>query len=233
MGRTVLLSDLHMGAGGQHEQFRVDAALAAQLEIFAADPAISDLVLLGDTFDLSGADISPGAQPKADGRIRDVLEAHPDVVASLRSVVRWGVRLHVVHGNHDVELTGVAVQATLRTALATGDTGTVRFLPWLHHVPGLLLAEHGHQYHDVNAFDTVLQPLSEGGNVVDEPFGGQFSRLRDKHGAAALPRAAWAAGREAVRRYGPSRRARRTAYRRELLPRYATEVGLPEESVLQ
>ena len=38
MGRTVLLSDLHLGDGGPHEQFRADAALTAQLEIFAADP---------------------------------------------------------------------------------------------------------------------------------------------------------------------------------------------------
>jgi len=232
MGRTVLLSDLHMGAGGPREQFRADAALAAQLEIFAADPAVSDLVLLGDTFDLSGGS-SPVARPGAVDRLRDVLKAHPDVVASLRSVVRHGVRLHVVHGNHDVELAGEHVQARLRTALATQDTGVVRFLPWLYHVPGLLLAEHGNQHHDLNAFDTVLQPLSGGGCVVPEPFGGQLSRLRDRHaGAAVLPRAAWAAARETVRLYGPTRRARRAAYRRELLPRYAVEVGLAEECVL-
>ena len=101
-------------------------------------------------------------------------------------------------------------------------------------MPGLLLAEHGNQHHDLNAFDTVLQPLSGGDRVVAEPFGGQLSRLRDRHGGASvLPRAAWAAAREAVRLSGPARRARRTDYRRELLPRYAAEVGLTEECVLR
>jgi UDP-2,3-diacylglucosamine pyrophosphatase LpxH len=233
MGRTVLLSDLHMGAGGPGEQFRADAALTAQLEIFAADPAVSDLVLLGDTFDLSGH-MSSAARSGAVSRLRDVLKAHPDVVASLRSVVRHGVRLHVVHGNHDVELAGVHVQTALRTALTTEDADVVRFLPWLYYVPGLLFAEHGNQHHDLNAFDTVLQPLSDGGRVVPEPFGSQLSRLRDRHGGAAvLPRAAWAAVLEAVRLYGPTRSARRTAYRRELLPGYAAEVGLAEECVLR
>lgn len=234
MGHVVLLSDLHMGAGGRREQFRADAALTAQLENFAADPAVSDIVLLGDTFDLSGEDVSSCAGPEVVTRLQDVLHAHPDVVGALRAVVRRGMRLHVVQGNHDVELAGVHAQATLRRVLATEDEGTVHFLPWLYHVPGLLLAEHGNQHHDINAFDTVLQPLSCGDRVMVEPFGGQLSRLRHQHrGVSLLRRAAWAAAREAVRLIGPARRERRTDYRRSLLPRYAAEVGLTEDSVLR
>jgi UDP-2,3-diacylglucosamine pyrophosphatase LpxH len=233
MGHIVLLSDLHMGAGGPREQFRADAALTAQLEIFAADPTVSDLVLLGDTFDLSG-EVCPAAQSGAVSRLRDVLKAHPDVVASLRSVLRRGMRLHVVQGNHDVELAGVHAQATLRSALATEDAGAVHFLPWLYHVPGLLLGEHGNQHHDLNAFDTVLQPLFGGNCVPVEPFGVQLSRLRDLHrGASLLHRAAWAAAREAVRLSRQDLRERRTDYRRDLLPRYAAEVGLTEDCVLR
>jgi UDP-2,3-diacylglucosamine pyrophosphatase LpxH len=232
MGRTVLLSDLHMGAGGRRDQFRADAELTALLEIFAADPTVSDLVLLGDTFDLAEKDVLSGAQPRAVCRLRDVLKAHPDVVSSLRSVVRRGMRLHVVHGNHDVELVDAQVQTTLRTALATEDMGGLRFLPWLYHVPGLLLAEHGNQHHDLNAFDTVIRPVSDDGRVVAESFGAQLSRLRDRHeGAAVLPPALWAATCEAVRLCGRTRRARRTAYRREVLPAYAAEVGLAEDCV--
>jgi UDP-2,3-diacylglucosamine pyrophosphatase LpxH len=234
MGRVVLLSDLHMGAGGPREQFRADASLTAQLESFAADLTVSDIVLLGDTFDLSGQDVASGAEPGAVCRLRDVLDAHPAVVDSLRSVVRRGMRLHVVQGNHDVELAGVQVQAALRSALATEDAGSVRFLPWLYHVPGLLLAEHGNQHHDLNAFDTVLQPLSGGNRVVAETFGAQLSRLRAKHsGASLLHRAAWAAAREAMRLSRPDRRERRTDYRRDLLPRYSAEVGLTEDCVLR
>jgi UDP-2,3-diacylglucosamine pyrophosphatase LpxH len=233
MGRTVLLSDLHMGAGGQRDQFRADAALTVQLDRFAQDPAITDLVLLGDTFDLTAHNMSHTAPPRAARRLGEVLDAHPIVVSSLRSVVRMGVRLHFVHGNHDVELADVQVQTTLRSVLAAQHIGGVNFLPWLYHVPGLLLAEHGNQYHDLNAFDTVLRPLSDDGRLVAEPFGSQLSRLRGQHGPTLLPRAAWAAVRELVRLSGPSLRARRSAYREELLPPFSAEVGLDEDRVRQ
>jgi UDP-2,3-diacylglucosamine pyrophosphatase LpxH len=234
MARLVLLSDLHLGAGGPREQFRADAALTAALESFAADPNVSDIVLLGDTFDLSRDDASMGAGPGPVGRLRDVLRAHPDVVESLRCAVCRGTRLHIVAGNHDVELGGAHVQDALRRALGTADQSAVRFVPWLYHVAGLLLAEHGNQHHDINAFDTVLQPLSGEERLVAEPYGGQFSRLRDQHGGAALlPRAAWAAAREAVHLSGPALRSRRAGYRAELLPHYAEEVGLAEDCVLE
>jgi len=232
MGRTVLLSDLHLGAGGCSDQFRADAGLTAQLQIFAADQTVSDLVLLGDTFDLAAGGVTPDDQPTAVCRLRDVLKAHADVVSSLRLIVRSGVRLHVVQGNHDVELADAQVQATLRARLATENTSGLRFVPWLYHVPGLLLAEHGNQHHDLNAFDTVLRPMSDDGRLVVEPFVRQLARLRDRHeGAAVLPPALWAATCEAVRLCGPARRARRRAYRREVLPGYAAEVKLAEDCV--
>jgi UDP-2,3-diacylglucosamine pyrophosphatase LpxH len=234
MGHIVLLSDLHMGAGGPREQFRADAALTAQLENFAADPTVSDIVLLGDTFDLSGEDVAGSAEREAVTTLREVLHAHPDVVAALRAVVRRGMRLHVVQGNHDVELAGIDAQATLRGALAPEDAGAVQFLPWLYHVPGLLLAEHGNQHHDLNAFDTVLRPLSGGDRLVVQPFGGELSRLRNRHqGAPLLHRVAWAAAREGARLSGPTRRDRRADYRRDVLPGYAAEVGLTEDCVLR
>src|SRR5437660_10473631 len=34
----------------------------------------------------------------------------------------------------------------------------MRFYPWICYVPGVLYAEHGHQYHDINWFATLLQP---------------------------------------------------------------------------
>ncbi|MDQ1666364.1 MAG: hypothetical protein QOH75_2395 [Actinomycetota bacterium] len=233
MRRTVLLSDLHMGAGGKHEQFRADAALAALLEDFAADPCVAEVVLLGDTFDLGGGHPSASAEPPAPDRLYDVLRAHADVVASLRELVRQGTRIHVVQGNHDVELAGVTVRSALLRVLADGDATSVRFHPWLHHVPGVLLAEHGNQHHDINAFDTVLTPLASDDRVADEPFGGQLSRLRHEHrGAHLLPRATQAAAREALRRSGPRRWRRRREYRQHALPRYAADVQLPRDVVL-
>jgi hypothetical protein len=38
----------------------------------------------------------------------------------------------------------------------------VTFHPWIFYVPGLLYAEHGHQYHDINVVDTILRPTPPG-----------------------------------------------------------------------
>jgi len=233
MGRIALLSDLHMGSGDHSEQFRADAALRAQLEAFAWDKSLSDVVLLGDTFDLSGSGTASGSQSAALSRLRTVLHAHPDVVTAMRSIVRHGKRLHFVQGNHDVELAGEQIQAALRQSLAAVDASNIHFVPWLCHIPGLLLAEHGNQHHDINAFDTVLQPLSDLGEIAAQPFGAKLARLRDQHGAVSvLPRAAWTATSEATRLCGRARKDRRTAYRREVLPRYAAQVDLSEQCVL-
>jgi UDP-2,3-diacylglucosamine pyrophosphatase LpxH len=233
MTRIVLLSDLHMGARERYEQFRADDALAATLESFAGDPTVSALVLLGDTFDVAGEGDRPHARQPAVSRLLDVLGAHRDVVRALASLVRRGVRLHVVLGNHDVHLAAVSVQAALARALAVEDAAAVQFHPWLHHVPGLFLAEHGHQHHDVNAFDTPVTPLSDDDGVTHEPFGYQLPLLRHRHGPTLPARAAGAALHEAVRLCGPVRRTRRRAYRREVLPRYAAEVALSEGHLLR
>lgn len=234
MGRIVLLSDLHMGAGGPTDQFRADDALAGLLEEVAADSSVTEVVLLGDTFDLSGAYNARDADTAVPSRLRDVLSAHSDVAAGLRLLVQMGTQLHVVHGNHDIELSGLQTRAVLMRALEAPDACSIRFHAWMHHVPGVLLAEHGSQHHDINASDTVVRPDPQAGQGASEPFGAELARLRMRYrGVPLVGRAAWAAGRQAGRLSSPARRMRRASYRHDVLPRYAADVGLPPEVVLR
>jgi len=233
MARIVLVSDLHMGVGGPQDQFRADEALATLLRGLAADHGVTELVLLGDAFDLAVPQTQGDGERGPGRRLQAVLDAHPQVRRALQVLLRRGVRLTVVIGNHDVQLADVRVQSALVDALAV-ESRAVSFHPWLYHVPGLLLAEHGHQHHDVNAFMTGARPLREDGSVAHEPFGYQLATLRQRYGTrTALLRATGAAVREAVRLSVPAGMSPRAAYRRDVLPGYADEVALAYDCVLR
>ena len=150
-----VLSDLHLTGGPGSRD--IDAALPRFLET-VADPgrwARRTIVLLGDTFDLHG----PVHQSWAEvaDRIECLADAHAGILQALAALVRGGVGLHVVGGNHDIQLTRPAA-ATLLTSLLGLEAGHpgVRFSPWVVHEPGVFYAEHGSQHHDLNRMPTVL-----------------------------------------------------------------------------
>ena len=210
LSRLVLVSDLHLGDGGPGEAFDRDEALCAFLCQLAGDRDVTGVVLLGDTFDLvegSAADRAIDATSRAVARLDDIAAAHPDVLAAMAALLRAGKDLTVVRGNHDVELVRPQVRVRLAGLLGAaearapgvaseggakggGRAGRLIFTPWLLHLPGMLLAEHGHQHHDINRFDRQMWPFptspteaarphagAEGG-PVQEPFGAALSRLR-------------------------------------------------------
>jgi hypothetical protein len=56
-----------------------------------------------------------------------------------------------------------------------GDAAeSVRFFPWIYYVPGILYAEHGNQYDDLNAFSTVLEPFDSGNPELLERSTGTY-----------------------------------------------------------
>lgn len=234
-GRVVVLSDLHVGQGDAADIFDADDALAAMLDGVAGDPAVGQLVLLGDVLDLA----PPGPTRRssaevASERLAAAWQAHPDVLAGLRAVLRAGKQVTVVRGNHDVALAMPAVADALRRSLDPAE-GRLGLAAWLWQVPGQVLAEHGHQHHDINALDTVLSPFSgRRGRDIQRPFGARLDGLLHsprRRPAVALGVAA-AAGSEALRLVAPRRHRSRARYRHDELPRYAAEIGLSPEAVV-
>ncbi|HEY3020255.1 MAG TPA: hypothetical protein VGJ32_08685, partial [Solirubrobacteraceae bacterium] len=155
------LSDLHMADGGPADPFHDDAALALLVDDLAAaarpgGPA-RRLVLLGDVVDLVIAGASGQGAAAAVAGLERIAAAHPQVFAALARAARGGLAVDVVPGNHDAEL---ALPAVAR-ALAVLVPGA-RVRPWLVHVPGLVLAEHGQQHHAINRFP-ALPALATGG----------------------------------------------------------------------
>ena len=115
-----------------------------------------------------------------------------------------------------------AVRGRLREHLV-GDApdpavaARVEVLPWFLHIPGVVYAEHGSQYHDLNAFPTLLAPWWTGAEV-EHPIGsllgahdaaprgrGLVARLQGARRPWSSP-AARAALRQARLRRGPAGR---------------------------
>ena len=258
----MLVSDLHLGDGGPGEAFDRDEALCAFLCQLAGDRDVTGVVLLGDTFDLvegSAPDRPIDATSRAVARLDDIAAAHPDVLAAMAALLRAGKDLTVVRGNHDVELVRPQVRVRLAGLLGVGEAagaeageaggahgraaGRLIFTPWLLHLPGMLLAEHGHQHHDINRFDRQMWPFptspteaarphagAEAG-PVQEPFGAALSRLRhegsDRAGAGKI---AGSVLRHGLRLQSPRRRRDGVHYRRSMLPGMNSELGVPLET---
>ena len=160
---TVVISDLHMGAGRNpdgawhpQEDFRWQEELAAFLEAIDRQGAGAvDLVLNGDTFELlepvgvECGDRAPELGCTEAGslaRLDRVLAAHPDELRALARFARSGSnRVVLVPGDHDAALVWPAAAQRVVAAL-DAPAGRVAIEPagW-RSGDGRLYAEHGHQ----------------------------------------------------------------------------------------
>lgn len=125
------------------------------------------LVLLGDLLDFTAAappsrSRDRGAPARRAEALLDDLETRsPAALLALRELVRAGVGIDVVAGNHDYELMHPGVQRVLLERWGAGGGGQVVFHPWIYHVPGLLYAEHGSQHHDINRVGGLLDQVEQ------------------------------------------------------------------------
>ena len=185
---VVLVSDLHLGPGPLHcvETFFHDAEFCRFLDALVRRGESEDrawrLVILGDFLDFLRCELvtnEVGGAPTEEvavATLERIVAGHPDVFRGLARFLAAGFPVDIVVGNHDAELIRPAVQDGLRQALArfgAGDaSGTVRFHPWILHLPGVVYAEHGSQHDGFNAFSTVLDPYQDGPpGPLERPIG--------------------------------------------------------------
>lgn len=200
-GRALaIVSDLHLSAGydpltgtfGRNEDFFSDDAFGRFLDHLLARGRREGrrwrLVLLGDVVDflqveLADEDAAGGATASGTSvrRLDLVAAGHPGFFAALARFLAGGGVIDVVVGNHDVEFVWPAVQARFRQLVAAQTAADVAagiaFHPWVFSVPGVVYAEHGHQYDPINAFLTPLAPfLPDDPSLIALPLGSFFVR---------------------------------------------------------
>ena len=178
--RVTVIADLHMGAGRDEagawrptEDFRWDDELALFLEHLARGENANDLVLNGDTFELSEPvggvatcqydDPALGCtQNDALARLNLVLAGHARAIGALASFALAGSnRIFVVPGDHDAALMFPAVAERARQALGGANADVqIRTQGFWASSDGQIYAEHGHQIGDrPNRFSQWPSPL--------------------------------------------------------------------------
>lgn len=160
MKSALVLSDVHLGEG--HGRGAAEA-LASLLD---AHPS-SDLILAGDTFDLTLA--PPGRRPES--HLVHILEAHPRLSSTLRAHRARGNNVTLLPGNHDAALKESAASAAVENFLGTEAPGSFAVRDWFTRF-GPAHIEHGHLYDVDNAFVHPLAPFREGA----EPLGTALMR---------------------------------------------------------
>lgn len=164
---TIVISDLHLcpppaelePCGGEPP---VDASLVSFVALLTRRAREEGgewrLVILGDLLELLGADA---------GSAVDALEAiastHSDAFAAMAAAADAGVSIEIVPGNHDSELLDARLQRRFRDivgahAATTAAPARVRFHSWFFLLPGVVYADHGSQYHPINAVPNPLAP---------------------------------------------------------------------------
>lgn len=190
----IILSDLHLSAvqdikSGHcvaREGFHYDVAFNHFLDHLLArvksESAECEILLLGDFLDflhtkvpLTESNLLTTTEASSLQKLKAIINAHPLVFEALKRFAATGFRLSVMPGNHDIDLMRPAVQRVLKESIKTDSGTNIHFHSWIYHVPGVIYAEHGHQYHDINAYTTLLAPARSGTeNELELPVGAYF-----------------------------------------------------------
>lgn len=174
---AIFISDLHMGPGRgpgdawhAFEDFRWEEDFAAFLTKIDASGGATDLVLVGDAFELWQSSTKECAscfqdagctEGEALARLDRALRDHAPVIRALGAFARRGDnRVYFLPGNHDAALLFPGVAERLLAALeAPGRAAVPESGYWLSP-DGRVYAEHGHQIPgDLNAYEDWPKPF--------------------------------------------------------------------------
>ena len=136
---AIILSDLHLGPTCPKDTAQVAA------EVIRRHPG-HDVLLLGDTFDLSVD--PPGLDPAQSAAAH--LARNPALRQSLRERIQCGASVVFFAGNHDAQLAQPGVRARMLTELNLTDDAHLQCGVWCMR-RGTLHLEHGHLYDPDNS----------------------------------------------------------------------------------
>jgi UDP-2,3-diacylglucosamine pyrophosphatase LpxH len=199
------VSDLHLGADPQLDDFDADQQFSEFIDKVSADEkdAALDLVLLGDTFDLwqiidpadktreSAEQIDLTLTPAAEAqRIGRAAAQHPKVFAALGRFLAAAPalrRLFCIYGNHDHSLIERSCQEAFVKAIPeAGQVSQQIVFSECYDNPALrVYAEHGNQYdRDNNSYENFYKLAECPGYFFVrlfwnrmEPLGAELNRL--------------------------------------------------------
>lgn len=250
---TIVVSDLHLGlapppAADQGGWYSTERAFTMFLEWLGVQALVDAkpwrLVVLGDFLDFWHATATSRDQKphgadlgSAESTLERIAATNSGALRALGTYAAAGNPVVVVPGNHDSELIDPRLQhrfGELVRAFAGSDGGRLdlSFHPWFFLLPGVLYAEHGSQYHSVNA---VRNPLAPSGRWSSQLPLAALVDLYSSNGRGWSARTAVRLAAALAGRLGRSlsvSRPRRTDGAATALARRARETGLPRETLV-
>lgn len=165
---TIFVSDIHMGASPDYDWLGKNcrAELASFFAGLAKNESVGEVVLAGDTLDNW---VFPSLT-KAPPTFIDILGASPNdsVVQAIKAVVKAGIKVIYVQGNHDMDAWG-----DLPGALSQKLPGVIYEPSGVDRDP--LWAEHG----SMHAMFTAPDPLHDPDHHL--PLGYFITRVNESH----------------------------------------------------
>jgi UDP-2,3-diacylglucosamine pyrophosphatase LpxH len=149
--RAFVIGDFHLGCGDELEDFDQDDRFAGFLDAVPAEG--TSLYLNGDIIDF--AQIPPFDVPEEPhllwgedaslAKLDRAVAAHPAWFAALARFLDAGGRVHVLAGNHDLDLVWPAVQARLAGAVGAPGASRLSFTTGAERYGGVHI-QHGHHF---------------------------------------------------------------------------------------
>lgn len=187
-----IVADSHLGHGDRPR-------VASDLARLARAHAGHELVLNGDTFDLSR---DPPSQPAGDS-VAHTLRRYEDLRAAFRDHLAQGHRMLLVAGNHDAAVASPDVRAAFLSTLDLTEEAPLDVSRWFAR-RGAVHVEHGHVFDPDNAPNhplAVCTPATEPlGVALTRRFLARAGALEFAHAEETTPLAGLL---RTFRTYGP------------------------------
>jgi UDP-2,3-diacylglucosamine pyrophosphatase LpxH len=165
---TYIISDLHLGAGDYLDDFDRDESFIELLKTVGGRRG-AELIINGDFIDfvainLEKASTRPfsrlgNSEDESLAKLERVLEAHGDLIISLRVFMEKGHRVVLVPGNHDIDIFWPRVRDRLLEELGSPDSEHFHFESSGIYRTGSLYVEHGNQYYADSVFEDFTHPF--------------------------------------------------------------------------
>jgi UDP-2,3-diacylglucosamine pyrophosphatase LpxH len=163
--KTVVLSDIHVSNGAKYSWFLPSNAsdLIKMFEKALGDSSVTELVLLGDVFDLwlYPVNVVPWT-------VSQIVQANPEVTKALRDCVQEKQNVYYISGNHDMGVSDGDLQP-----FGSGDKQIQVVSPkwYSDKYGGVRYLEHGH------AADMFNAPDDSNDTIGGYPLGYFITRL--------------------------------------------------------
>lgn len=173
--KTIVISDLHLGVDDAYAETVKNRPLLVEfLKRVEKTSDVEELVIAGDFLDEWYLPVSYPAYSDSAAFYQKVIANNKTVIDALNGVMKSGVKLVYVPGNHDMTLEAAVLDKALPGIVQARDVEGLGV--YTTGTKGNIAIEHGHRYDAFSAPDTVSNAALTGSDKTILPPGYFYAR---------------------------------------------------------